>query len=111
MTYYDPSSRVPLLIRGPGVPQDKKIFNITSLFDLFPTMLDMAGVPKPSDIDAHSLMPFLQTSSNLQDQQQQEDAYPDYALSQFHGDDIHLSWFMLRRLQYKVSSFKMFDRL
>eukprot|EP00052_Salpingoeca_macrocollata_P015252 m.121391 g.121391 ORF g.121391 m.121391 type:complete len:533 (-) comp19621_c0_seq3:129-1727(-) len=100
MTYYDPSSRVPLIISGPGVRANTKVNNITSLFDLFPTIADIVGATPPADIDAHSLMPFLQAGPTAQN-----DQYPDWALSQFHGDEIHLSWFMLRRKQYKYVVF------
>ena len=100
MDFYDGSSKVPLMIRGPGIPKGKLVYNATSLFDLFPTILDLARVPIPEDdIDAHSLLPFLELNTSS------KRPYPDYSLSQFHGDTIHLSWFMLRQGAYKYVAY------
>ena len=45
-TFYEWSARVPWIISAPQrYPQDKRISQIVSLVDLFPTLLDMAGLP------------------------------------------------------------------
>ena len=54
--HYEPSTRVPLLIRGPGVPagavEDELVVNA----DLTPTILDAAGVAPPVAPDGLSLL-------------------------------------------------------
>eukprot|EP01084_Bolivina_argentea_P057820 105608_1 len=30
---------------------------------------------------------------------------PNYVMSQFHGDEIHLSWFLLRQNEYKYVTY------
>ena len=56
---YDHSMRVPLVMRGPGVPANRRNGSLCYLPDLCPTILDMAGVPKPSTVEGESLMPLL----------------------------------------------------
>jgi arylsulfatase A-like enzyme len=57
---YEPSLRVPLLIRWPGVA---KAGSATELFalntDYAPTFLDAAGLPVPADMQGRSLVPLL----------------------------------------------------
>ncbi len=59
---YEESIRVPIIIQGPGIPGkmigaklDKLALNI----DIAPTILDIAGVPIPSEMDGMSLYPLL----------------------------------------------------
>lgn len=56
---YDHSTRVPLLMRGPGVPAAQRSDALIYSWDLFPTLCDLAGVAKPTDLDARSLTPVL----------------------------------------------------
>src|SRR5207248_322431 len=62
-TVRERSARVPLIIAGPGVPPGTRVPHNVSLLDLFPTMLDVAGVTPSTDfihdLDGHSLAPFL----------------------------------------------------
>ncbi|MGH2577104.1 MAG: sulfatase family protein, partial [Actinomycetota bacterium] len=53
---YDPSSKVPLLIRGPGIPAGAVSDELVSLTDVPETILDIAGSPDPS-LDGRSLLP------------------------------------------------------
>ena len=41
---YEASSRVPLLVAGQGVAAGRTITALTSLLDVYPTLLDMFGV-------------------------------------------------------------------
>jgi len=60
---YEESARVPLVIRGPGVPPsvppveqpDELVLNT----DYFPTFIDLAGAQTPSYVDGRSLLPLL----------------------------------------------------
>ena len=54
---YEHSVRTPLIVRGPGVPAGSSTQAFTYLHDLFPTLLDVAGVAAPPDLDAVSLRP------------------------------------------------------
>ncbi len=60
MSMYDHSVRVPLLLRGPGVPAGIRSAALCQSFDLFPTLCDLAGVPIPPSVaEGRSLRPVL----------------------------------------------------
>jgi N-acetylglucosamine-6-sulfatase len=62
---YDWDTRIPLVIRGPGIPGGSRLEQPATLVDLAPTFLSMAGLPKPSTMDGRSLLPLLvDTSKN-----------------------------------------------
>lgn len=46
--HYDACVRVPLIIAGPGLGQGTTTDAIVQLEDIFPTVLEMAGVPEPA---------------------------------------------------------------
>ncbi|MFL6135588.1 MAG: sulfatase [Nocardioidaceae bacterium] len=52
---YEPSLRVPLLIRGPGIPHGQVRSDPFTMIDFAPTVLAAAGVPGPRTIDGVSL--------------------------------------------------------
>jgi arylsulfatase A-like enzyme len=58
MLPYDPSSRVPLLIRGPGIPRSAVSRELVANVDLAPTMVELAGASAGKVMDGRSLMPF-----------------------------------------------------
>jgi choline-sulfatase len=47
---YQTTLRVPLILRGPGLARGKRLSGLIGLVDLFPTLLDLAGVPPPAGI-------------------------------------------------------------
>ncbi|HXV65445.1 MAG TPA: sulfatase [Vicinamibacteria bacterium] len=54
-TQFQEVLRVPLLLRGPGVPPGRRIRTPVSLVDVAPTLLDFAGIPVPEGLDGGSL--------------------------------------------------------
>jgi arylsulfatase A-like enzyme len=58
-TGYEEDIRVPLLVRGPGVPAGEHREHLTSNIDLAPTIAEMAGAVVPSFADGRSLRPVL----------------------------------------------------
>lgn len=57
---YEHTIGVPLLMRGPRVPQSKRFAAQCCLRDLFPTLCDLAGIKAPgTKIDGRSLWPVL----------------------------------------------------
>lgn len=61
---YEHSMKVPVIIRGPGVPQNQVEDALVYLYDLYPTLAELAGLSKPSDIDGTSLVPVLDGSKD-----------------------------------------------
>jgi N-acetylglucosamine-6-sulfatase len=56
---YEPSIRVPLLMRGPGVPKNRHLKQMTANIDLAPTILDLANAKAGRVMDGKSLVPLL----------------------------------------------------
>lgn len=59
---FDHSVRVPLIVVGPDVPQDKRIRGDVYLQDIMPSTLQWAGVEKPAYVDFQPLQPLIQGS-------------------------------------------------
>ncbi|HSI79808.1 MAG TPA: sulfatase [Solirubrobacterales bacterium] len=55
---YEESARVPLIIRGPGIPAGARRGQMVSNVDLAPTILDAAGAEAGLAIDGISLLPL-----------------------------------------------------
>lgn len=64
MAPYEESQRVPLVISGPGIKKttdDRFVLTI----DLAPTILELAGLDTPSDMDGMSIKPILFNEENV----------------------------------------------
>ena len=48
---YEHSMKVPLIISGPGIPKNEVRDAMLYLYDIFPTLSDLCGLPKPEGID------------------------------------------------------------
>jgi arylsulfatase A-like enzyme len=55
---YEESIRVPLIIRGPGVPAGRQVNTIAANIDLAPTILEVAGATAGVSVDGRSLIPI-----------------------------------------------------
>jgi N-acetylglucosamine-6-sulfatase len=58
MLPYDPSTQVPLLIRGPGVPKGRKTKALVGNVDLAPTILDATPARATRALDGRSILPY-----------------------------------------------------
>lgn len=56
---YEYAMRIPLIMRGPGVPVRTVRSALWYGFDLFPTLCDLIGIPIPTSVDGHSFLPVL----------------------------------------------------
>ncbi len=54
-TAYDTDIRLPLLVRGPGVPAGRTVEALVGNVDLAPTFAALAGTPSPDFVDGRSL--------------------------------------------------------
>lgn len=57
---YEHSMGVPLIFAGPGIPEGKRADAFCYLFDVFPTLCGLAGLPIPEGLDGVSLAPVIQ---------------------------------------------------
>ncbi len=60
---YEHTIGVPLILRGPGVPSDRRFAAQVYLRDLYPTICELAGVPVPGSVTGISIAPVLRGES------------------------------------------------
>ena len=58
-TLWEESTRVPLLIAGPGIQPDATCKEPASLIDLYPTLVELCGLPRAKHLEGVSLVPQL----------------------------------------------------
>ena len=58
MLPYDPSTHVPLIIRGPDIPTGQVSRQLVANIDLAPTLVELAGATAGKTADGRSLIPF-----------------------------------------------------
>ena len=58
-TLWEESTRTPLIITGSGIPANKACEEAVSLLDIYPTLIDLCGLPKYAALDGLSLTPQL----------------------------------------------------
>ncbi|MBP8792396.1 MAG: sulfatase-like hydrolase/transferase [Lutibacter sp.] len=56
---YEHSTKVPLIISGPGVNKNQKSDALLYLYDLFPTLTDLCKIPQPKNIDGENFAAIL----------------------------------------------------
>ncbi|MCS5490219.1 sulfatase-like hydrolase/transferase [Algoriphagus limi] len=56
---YEHSMKVPLIIKGPGIPSNQELDAFAYIHDLYPTLADLAGLPPREDVDGKSLVPVI----------------------------------------------------
>jgi len=56
---WERSTRVPLVVAGPGVAAEGRCAEPVELLDLYPTLVDLVDLTPPPDLEGHSLAPQL----------------------------------------------------
>ena len=56
---YDHSTRVPLILRGPGIPANQRHDALCYLYDLFPTLCELTDQPIPPTNEGNSLVSLI----------------------------------------------------
>ncbi|MEQ9328378.1 MAG: sulfatase-like hydrolase/transferase [Rhodospirillales bacterium] len=91
---YDHSVTVPLVACGPGIPAGKRIPDIVSHVDLFPTFVEALGVaPHPDDADLPGASLWKIIAGNVP---------PRPVIGEYHGHGSKAGMFMLRDGQMKL---------
>ncbi len=91
---YEGSVGVPLIVSGPDLPQGQTIEAPVSLIDMYPSILEMAGIDQNEHLPGRSWLPLIR--GDKQDR-------VDYALSEFHANFFKHDWYMLVRGDYKYT--------
>jgi len=81
---YEGGVRVPLILTGPGIAEGKTVGTPVIQIDLYPTLVELAGLPLPEDVplDGVSLLPALDGEAEPDDALAEREAiywhYPHY---------------------------------
>lgn len=95
-TFYEWSSRVPLIIRFPdGWKKGTTIGQPASLTDIAPTILEMAGVQDWLPMDGQSLVGLMDGSGKGGEDEERD------VFSEIHSEGVYAPCFMIRRGKYK----------
>ncbi|HMY73507.1 MAG TPA: sulfatase, partial [Blastocatellia bacterium] len=62
-TLWERSTRVPLIFAGPGVTANGRSHRPVELLDLYPTLLELSGLPARPELEGHSLAPLLKNAN------------------------------------------------
>jgi tetratricopeptide (TPR) repeat protein len=103
---YDSTIRVPLLVKFPGArAAGRRVESGVSLVDLAPTMMELAGVAVPPDMQGQSLLPFLASERPADRPSYAETEYPQRAF----GWSPLASWRVDRFLYVEAPRPELFD--
>uniref|UniRef100_UPI00398E70A4 arylsulfatase K isoform X1 n=1 Tax=Pristiophorus japonicus TaxID=55135 RepID=UPI00398E70A4 len=102
MSMYEGSSHVPLLMIGPGISGGQQISNLVSLVDIYPTLLNIAGIPLPGNLNGYPLLPLLK---GFGEEISQKIPRPDWIFSEFHGCNVNASTYMIRTGRWKYVAY------
>ena len=95
-TAYEPSARVPLIIAGPGLQKGGRHSHLTSLVDIFPTLLSLTGAKTTRKLDGSSLLPYLKG---------EPDRRENIALCEYHDSGARTGIIMLRKDNFKYIAY------
>lgn len=59
---WEQTTRIPFIVVGPGIPKGIRCDRPAELIDIYPTVLDYAGVDAPHKLEGFSLRPLLEDS-------------------------------------------------
>ena len=62
-TLWDRGTKVPLIFAGPGVSKGGRSTQPAELMDMYPTLVELAGLPPRTDLEGISLVPHLKDAA------------------------------------------------
>ena len=98
---YEGSARVPMIVAGPGSPRAAGSSLLVSLVDIYPTLMDLAGLPHPVGVVGYSLLPEIEGGAHPR--------RPGEVFSEYHSNFQNTSSFMLRRGEYKYIAYAGYE--
>ncbi|HEV7281394.1 MAG TPA: sulfatase [Pirellulaceae bacterium] len=58
-TLWEPSTRIPLVCAGPGIVEGARCDEAVELLDIYPTLIELCGLPPRNGLEGQSLLPQL----------------------------------------------------
>ena len=66
-TPWKETSHIPLIFAGANLPKSKKVTSTVGLIDLYPTLIELCGLPKPHKMDGTSLASTIKNPEKAQE--------------------------------------------
>jgi len=66
-TLWDRGTKVPLIFAGPGVKPGQRCAQPAELMDIYPTLIELAGLTKRDDLEGLSLAPQLRNAATVRE--------------------------------------------
>jgi choline-sulfatase len=98
----DNSSRVTLIVAGPGILAGRRIHTPVMHADLYPTLLELAGATVPSGLRGHSLLPMCRGQAG---------DHPGFAYGECHAEGTCTGSFVIRKGSWKYIHYTYYDSL
>jgi arylsulfatase A-like enzyme len=99
-TLWEESTRVPLIIAGPGIKPNQICNQPVQLLDIYPTLLELAGLENDPTLEGHSLVPLLKSP---------EQEWPYKAISSFGPGNYSIRSERFRYIRYNDGSEEFYD--
>ncbi len=104
---WEEATRTPLMIAGPGVASGGRTAKPAGLIDLYPTLLDLCGLPANPANEGHSLRPLLGVPQNTGGPQDAE--WPHAALTTYGRNNHAVRGEHYRYIRYEDGSEELYD--
>ena len=101
VTLWDRSTKVPMIVAGPGLPEGQVTHRVTQLLDVYPTLLDLCGLPVNPVNEGHSLRPLIENPQTPWD-------HP--AITNLRAANHSVVTSAYRYIQYADGSEELYDR-
>ena len=99
---YENAAHVPLIMAGPGLPQNTTINTPVAHVDLVATLLDIANTSIAPELRGHSLLPLINgTNTN----------HPGWTYTESHSEGNCTGSFLIRKGDWKYMHFTWYDDL
>ena len=93
-------SRVPIIVAAPGFQQGQRVSRPAELLDIFPTLLELTGLPEDSTQEGQSLVPLLKNP---------EARWKNPALTSFGRGNVAVRSERFRYIRYLDGSEELYD--
>lgn len=97
---WEEATRTPLIVAGPGIAPGETRMPV-GLIDLFPTLLDLCGLPENTSNEGHSLRPLLEDPGSVQ--------WPHAALTTYGRNNHAVRSQRYRYIRYEDGSEELYD--
>lgn len=97
---WEDGTRVPIIVAAPGFQQGQRVSRPAELLDIFPTLLELTGLPEDSTQEGQSLVPLLKNP---------EARWKNPALTSFGRGNVAVRSERFRYIRYLDGSEELYD--